>query len=167
MPEIQQFGFTYIIHFYLFGIFYSPDMRAELRDKLNMTYALQAESERADVCKNTQRAEGRLRGWGQRARGRKKNDTKRESRTDWCSAEFEDQWQPCGGKHRGQRACVCVCACWLIRTACFFGLSGVGMCTWVCVQERVSRFALPPSSHCRRENPQSLGGCRKSDVNRE
>lgn len=34
----------------------------ELRDKLNMTYAPQAESERADVCKNTQGAEGRLRG---------------------------------------------------------------------------------------------------------
>lgn len=33
-----------------------------LRDKLSMTYALEAESERADVCKNTQGAEGRLRG---------------------------------------------------------------------------------------------------------
>lgn len=29
----------------------------ELRDKLNMTYALQAQPERADACKNTQRAE--------------------------------------------------------------------------------------------------------------
>lgn len=62
MPEIQQFGFTYIIQLYLFGIFYSPDMRGELRDKLNMTYALQAQLERADACKNTQGAEERLRG---------------------------------------------------------------------------------------------------------
>lgn len=31
----------------------------ELRDKLNMTYALQAEPERADACKNTQGAEKR------------------------------------------------------------------------------------------------------------
>lgn len=62
MPEIQQFGFTYIILLYLFGIFYSPDMQGGLTDKLNMTYALQAESERADICKNTQGAEGRMRG---------------------------------------------------------------------------------------------------------
>lgn len=64
MPEIQQFGFTYIIQLYLFGIFYSPDMRegGGLRDKLNMTYALQAQAERADACKNTQGAEERLRG---------------------------------------------------------------------------------------------------------
>lgn len=48
---------------------------------------------------------------------------------------------------RSARVCVygCVYTCWLIRTACFFGLSGLGMCAWVCVQERVSRFALPPS----------------------
>lgn len=47
------------------GIFYSPRYAGggeKLRDKLSMTYALEAESERADVCKNTQGAEGRLRG---------------------------------------------------------------------------------------------------------
>lgn len=62
VPEIQQFGFTYIIHLYLFGIFYSADTRGEPRDKLNMTCALQAQPERADACKNTQGAEKRLRG---------------------------------------------------------------------------------------------------------
>ena len=32
----------------------------ELRDKLNMTYALQAQPERADACKNTQGAEEKV-----------------------------------------------------------------------------------------------------------
>lgn len=82
MPAIQQFGFTYIIQLYLFGIFYSPDICGELRDKLNMTYALQAQPERADACKNTQEAEKRMRRRAQKARGRKKNDTKRQSQTD-------------------------------------------------------------------------------------
>lgn len=90
MPEIQQFGFTYIIQLYLWDILQSLICRGggggggleKLRDKLSMTYALEAESERADVCKNTQGAEGRLRGRGQKARGRKKNDTKRPRRTD-------------------------------------------------------------------------------------
>lgn len=63
MPEIQQFGFTYIIQLYLWDILQSPICGGgKLRDKLSMTYALEAESERADVCKNTQGAEGRLRG---------------------------------------------------------------------------------------------------------
>lgn len=64
--------------------------------------------------------------------------------------------------------CVCVRAC--LRVASFVGLSGscVYMCVCMCVQKRVSRFALPLSlSIVGEESPQSLGGWGKSDVSRE
>lgn len=54
VPAIQQFGFTYISLFYLFGICCTADVWGELRDKLNMTYALQAVPNRVKACKNTQ-----------------------------------------------------------------------------------------------------------------
>lgn len=66
---------------------------------------------------------------------------------------------------------VCVRACLLGRVAVFVGLTVWIVC--VCVQERVSRFALPfpppllPVSIVEEENPPSQGGWGKSDVSGE
>lgn len=67
---------------------------------------------------------------------------------------------------RSVSVCVCVCVhpCLLIRT-CGLSLSvsqsGLCVCTWVGVQERVSRFALPfslsLSLHCRRRESSVTG----------
>lgn len=90
-------------------------------------------------------------GWedeDKKGKGKKKNGTKIKSPADWCSAVFEDQWKPCGGKHRGQWVYTCVCVCvraiLLGHVAFLAGLSGL------CVQEWFFRCPLLSSLSERR-----------------